>query len=179
MGGVDYAIPFIGDSVTNAGGVTAQSVECRANGVTQIVLPFDVAVEAADGTISANEIALTGATLGAITQTTPGVLVVGVTTTNQNGSCVKVTVSGLRKAGGGTVMAAPVTKSIVVLRGDVTGNGAVDIGDVNAVKAVSGAALNSSAVAFRRDVTANGAIDIGDVNNVKSLSGNSFAGSCP
>lgn len=180
QGGVDYGIPFIGESVTNPGGATTVTVECRANGVTTVVLPFDVAVEAADGTIDGNEITLTGGTLGAITQATPGVLVVGVTGT-ANATCVKVAVSGLRKAGSGTagLLVAPATKSIVALRGDVTGNGAVDIGDVNAVKAVSGSALNSSAVAFRRDVTANGAIDIGDVNNVKSLSGTSFIGTCP
>lgn len=180
-GGLVYGIPFIGDGVRNPGGWTSTSVECRAGGVTQILLPFDMAVEAADGTLDGNEIAVTGGTVTSLDATTPGLILVNMTTTNQNGSCVKVTVSGLRHAGSGAggAVSDTVTKSIIVLRGDVNGSGCVDIGDINTIKAATNPMLNASAVMFRRDVTANGAIDIGDVNNVKSLSGNCFTGTCP
>jgi hypothetical protein len=80
-------------------------------------------------------------------------------------------------------MPAAVKKSIVALRGDVTGSLAVDVGDVNAVKAVSGLIADpytTTAIAFRRDITANGAVDVGDVNLAKSRSGiSSFPGVCP
>lgn len=177
--GVAYGIPCIGETVTtNPGGPTAVTVECRAGGVTQIALPFDVPVTAVDGTLD-TEVVVTGGTITTLDNTSvPGMLLVNMTTTTPNGSCITVTLTNIAAAPGGTPMAVT-SKSIVALRGDVTGNNSVDIGDVNAVKAASGILLNSTAIAFRRDVTANGAIDIGDVNNVKSLSGNAFVGTCP
>jgi hypothetical protein len=178
-GAVAYGIPFIGETITNPGGATSLSVECRANGVTQAVFVFDAPVTAVDGAINAgSEVTVGGGAITSLDLSVPGTIKVNMTTTNQNGSCVRVRLTDIVKVAGGGPMATT-TASIVALRGDVTGNNVVDIGDINAVKAASGVGLNSSAVAFRRDVTANGAIDIGDVNNVKSLSGNALVGACP
>lgn len=175
----DFGIPFINPatgtpfSITNAGGATNTSVECRANGVTRVDVTFDVAVQATD----ANPVAVSG---GALTNAVinGNVLTVTMTTANQNGSCVQVTVHGIACANNASQIMADTTYPIRVLRGDVTGNGAVDIGDINAVRAASGAVMTSTATMFRRDVTSNGAIDIGDINNVRALSGN-VAPTCP
>lgn len=173
QGGVDYDIPF--------NGFGTPTVECRANGMTRAVVTFDMDVTAADGSVDVGqEVVVAGGNATAAT-IAGNTLTIDLTTAVQNGSCVTITLSGIacspdpQPAG---VMADTVL-SIVALRGDVTGNLAVDIGDINATKAASGSALDATAVMFRRDVTGNGAIDIGDINNVKSLSGTGFVGTCP
>lgn len=178
-GGAAYDIPFSGYTVTtNPGGTTNTSVECRANGVTQIVVTCDQAIKATDGSPNlGQEVVVTGGTASSAL-ISGNTLTVNMTTANQNGSCVTLTLSGISSEESDLAMPSAVL-AIAVLRGDITGNGAVDIGDINAAKAASGSALNSSAVMFRRDLTINGAIDIADVNNAKALSGNSLLGTCP
>jgi hypothetical protein len=177
-GGVAYDIPFAGYTVTtNPGGTTGTTVECRANGVTQIVVTCDQAIKATDGTLNlGQEVVVTGGTANSA-DISGNTLTVNMATTNQNGSCVTLALSGL-SAQETDVALANLTLAIAVLRGDVTGNGAVDIGDINAIKAASGSPLHTSNAMFRRDLTSNGAIDIGDVNNAKALSGNT-ASPCP
>jgi hypothetical protein len=179
QGGVAYGIPFIGHTVTtNAGGATSLSVECRTGGVTQVWIPFDGPITAVDGSIDAgSEIVVTGGTITNLDLSTSGVIVVNMTTANQNGSCVTILVHNIAKAAGGVAMADQ-TLAMKVLRGDVTGDGQVLSGDVSQVKAASGQPLDSTAVMFRRDLNCDGSVLSGDVTVAKGLSGNS-APSCP
>jgi hypothetical protein len=104
-------------------------------------------------------------------------LTVNMATANVNGSCVKVTLSGISTTETDLALANE-TLVIGVLRGDVTGDGQVLSGDVSQVKLASGSALNSTPNAFRRDLNLDGQVLSGDVTTVKGLSGNTMP-PCP
>lgn len=169
---VVYDIPFIGYTITtNPGGTTDTSVECRANGVTEIVVTFNQAVKATDGTLNlGQEVVVTGGT-PTLTFISGNVLVVYMTTSNQNGSCITLALNGLSSQEADQALASA-SMSIAVVRGDVNGSGDTGPGDINATKIASGTAnLATNATMFRRDLNIDGSVGPGDINLAKASSG--------
>ena len=86
-----------------------------------------------------------------------------------NGQYLTVTLNGVQDLTGAS---GNVSKTVGILVGDVTGNGAVSNSDVAAVKGEVSAQLTNSN--FRSDLTHNGAVSNTDVSTAKGQVGNSL-----
>lgn len=142
------------------------AVESRAGGLTKLVVKFNKAVGAADGTLDTEAAVSSGAVTGlTITGDTLTANVEGTTAV----SCLTITLSGITCADGGDAI-APVALKLILNQGDVTGDGLVASADITQVKARSG--LDVDATNFKWDVNADGIIASADITQVKSRSGN-------
>lgn len=199
-GGVSYDIPFINPatlapfSVVNPGGETGASVECRSNGVTQVIVKFNQSVVSMAGganpavgseivvtcTASSGQVAL-GAITAAITDDVLTINIPNMPAAATGGSCLSVLLHNFActpNALPAGVM-ADTSLGIQIVRGDVNASGDTGPGDINAVKASSGVAdITASPLLFRRDLNGDGSVGPGDINLAKASSG--FVGlACP
>lgn len=156
-GDFDVALPLTG----------SVGVEGRQNGPTLMVLTYSAAVMGTP-TASAGTATLVNDTT--VTVALPNAV---------DGSCVSVTVSGLKcKADGSTTVPAATVKARYLL-GDTIGaiaTPAVTSNDVAFAKSKSGLAVD--ATNFRADVIANGTLNSNDVAIVKSRSGVTTPAAC-
>jgi hypothetical protein len=160
-GNFDIPLP-LGAAVSSAG------VECRTGGPTQIVFTFNGRVKAIDGTLDANEVQVTGATLGSVT--TAGEQMFVELTGVADATCLHISLSGIEDVNG-VAFVGDDDVAIRTLLGDANGDGQTASGDITQVKSVSGQVTNSTN--FRRDINADGQVASGDITQVKSRSGRS------
>ncbi|GMU20622.1 MAG: hypothetical protein AMXMBFR13_07190 [Phycisphaerae bacterium] len=160
-GSFDIPLP-LGAAASSAG------VECRTGGPTQIVFKFNGRVKAIDGTLDANEVQVTGATLGTVTAAGEQMFVElsGVA----DATCIHIRLGGIEDLNG-VAFVGDDDVAIRTLLGDVNNDGQTASGDITQVKSVSGQV--TSATNFRRDVNADGQVASGDITQVKSRSGRS------
>ena len=137
-----------------------QAVEGRLNddcsGDLKLVLAFSAPVRAADGTLDATEVLVTGGTFDhaevAGAQLTLFIKVV------DDPACVQVSLAGLVDDATGTQpLAWSGVLKIVALSGDVDGNGRVDATDLALAQSVYGQAVTANN--FRADIDLNGSIN--------------------
>jgi hypothetical protein len=152
----------------------APATEPRQNGPTpQVLLTFDGAIEATDGTVNC------GQEVAVVNGACQGASISGSTlTVNMNfdaNTCPTVTLSGLRGAGGGPATTGDNDVQVRAFEGEVTGDTAVNLLDLQVVKTNLFAAVGAGN--FTSDVNADGAINLLDLQAIK---GNLFqAAPCP
>jgi len=145
-GGVDFALPL---ALTGAA-----TVEPRQNGPQTIVLTYSAAMS---GTPVAS--------VGTATLTNPTTVTVTGLGTIVDGSCVAVTVSGLKCAADNVTAVPAATVKVVALFGDVNQSGGVDAADIGQVKLQSLKPITASN--YLKDVNVSGGIDAADIGQVK------------
>lgn len=151
--------------------ILAGQTEPRFGGTTQVVVTFDRAVAADDGTLDTEVLVSSG--------TISNAAIVGDTLTiNMSGalnlSCLQITLTGIACDDPGpnqpSGVMAPTVLGVRQLYGDANGDGQVASGDITQVKQVSGQVTTGSN--FRRDLNADGQIASGDITIAKQRSGN-------
>lgn len=140
------------------------AVECRDGGPQQIVVSYDKPIAASDGTLD-TEVTLSAGNLSGAPIITGNTLTINLGNV-PNATCLAITINGITCAGGGTSAPATVLR-VVYQKGDVTGDGTVDILDIGTVKINSLKPVTPANAQV--DITADGAIDILDIGTVKSL----------
>lgn len=151
------------------------AVEPRQGGPTRVVLTFNEPVRAADGSIDANELTITGAgaavaTCGGVNAHELSIELSGV----PDGSCVTISLAGLVDLAGNPLV-GDTDVQIRVLEGDSDGNGTVEIDDLMSIRMRLFQAVDAGHLT--RDVTVDGVINIVDMNAAKgNLAGTA---SCP
>jgi len=159
-GDFDISLPITGTT----------GVEGRQGGPQMIVMTYSAAV-------SGTPVASAG-TATLVNDTTVAVALPALTTA-QDGSCVAVTVSGLKCKADGSTNVAAATVKVRYLYGDTIGNiasAAVNSTDVAFTKSKSGLAVD--ATSFRSDVNVSGTINSTDIAIVKSRSGVTTPAAC-
>jgi len=142
-------------------------VEDRIGGPTRIVFTFQTPI--ATGANFA--VGLSSGTVSS-TQVSGNTLTVNLSGATQ-GQMLTVNVNDVEDATNGA--SGNYSVQVGVLYGDVTGNGLVNVADINAVRKASGDAVNSTD--FRDDLNCNGLINVADINIVRQLSGTSLSAS--
>ena len=146
--------------------------ESRAGGPTRIVLTFSESVRPADGSWDVAEEVILSAGAGTVSGA-------GDTLTLElgevaDGTCLTIRLAGITDMDGNPLLGGDEV-TIAVLRGDVNGDGIVDVADMSRIK--GGLFEPLDAVDFRADVSADGVIDVTDMSAVK---GNLFeTANCP
>lgn len=141
----------------------ALAVECRyelgsPNQALRLVLTFNQAVAAADGTLDATEFTVSGGTLQGLTQDSAQVVL--NVSVPQDPACVTIMLAGLVDAATGTnPLAGNTVVELLLLAGDIDGDGDVDAADQAAVANVLNQA--SGIGNFRADIDLNGAVQEG------------------
>ena len=137
--------------------------ESRLGGPSTIVLTFSKAVVPVDGVLSANEFVLINGTFSSATLSgsTITLQLTGLT----DRTLVTVNVQGVANTSG-VVITGDTDLSVRSLYGDVTQNGTVSTGDLQAVKNALLKTLTSAN--FLCDVNVSGAVTTGDLQAVKN-----------
>ncbi len=148
----DAVLPLVGNS-----GIESRSTTSGWS----MVLTFDKPI-AQVGTITLSGTSGTAGT-AVISGNTISVPITGAV----NLETVTLTASNIQATDGTTLPSASAT--VRLIKGDVNGDGQVNISDINLVRSQSGQALNLGI--FRRDINADGQINISDISIVRSLSG--------
>lgn len=171
-------------SATHGGGVgelltdlTDGTVECRTIAVNCLVVSFDEPLDA--GTFTPSCVSIVGVTNGDRSALVSGVVLEG------DGSTARITLSGTLPEPdrytitiseavcdpAGNALGGDRDVVLICLHGDANGNGTVDTGDMLAVRARFGLAVDETTC--RYDVNGNGTIDIGDMLAVRARFGHS------
>ena len=135
-------------------------VECRSASTRNLVLTFDKTIGSAQAALGSGT-----ATVG--TPVCSGSQVTVPLTGVANAQTLVISLSNIAAADGSVLPAA--TVALRVLKGDVNGDGTVNISDINRVRASSGSSVTSSN--FQFDINADGSINISDINLVRASSG--------
>ena len=151
------------------------AVECRSGGPQLVIVDFDEAIIAADGSLADNnDVTLSSGTVTGqvvLGGTKLFVVMTGVT----DKTCLTMSCGGITDAAGNVVTD---TVRIIVLAGDATGDKAVNVADIGFVAGQSSQPLTGAN--FRRDVTADGAINVADIGFTSGRSGTSATcAGCP
>jgi len=140
-------------------------VEPRMNGtMPQEVFTFVSPMEAIDGSVDCGQevVVVNGSCIAATIAGNQ--LVVDMTFTNN--ACVKTTLSGLRGAGGGQPMPGPINVEVVAHQGNVNGDSAVNVIDLQDVKNHVFQTVGLSN--FKYDVNVDGRINVIDLQETKN-----------
>jgi hypothetical protein len=146
-------------------GTKATAIEPRQNGAApQMIFNFSGDIEAADGSADCGkEVVVTNGSCS-------GVYISGsVLTVNMSfarNECVVVKLEGLRGANQGPALAGLASASIRSHEGNVNRDGAVNLMDLNAAKAML--FQPAGAASFQADVVCNGVLNLMDLNGVKA-----------
>lgn len=154
--------------------VGAPSVESRDGGPQQIVLVYDKPIAAADGLLD-TEVSLSVGQLAGVPVMNGEVLTINLTGVPDI-SCLALTINGITCAEGGLTAPEHLIR-VMARKGDINGNGVVNVADIGLVKSFSGTAVGINN--FRADLNLNGVINVSDIGVVKSLSGGLGAPLCP
>jgi hypothetical protein len=101
-------------------------------GAPQVILTFTAPIEAADGVVNCGgEVIVANGTCNSVTISGATMTINMAFTKNR---CVAVTVNGIRGAGGGPAMTGATTLSVLTHEGNVTGDDAVNLLDLQAIK---------------------------------------------
>ncbi len=141
------------------------AVEDRIGGPTQLVLTFQNPIK--EG--SSFAVNLSSGTPGT-TSVSGNTLTIDLSGAAQ-GQTLTVGINDVEDASTGA--SGNYSLQVGVLYGDVTGNGLVNVADINLVRQASGEAVN--ATDFRDDLNCNGLINVADINIVRQLSGGSLS----
>ena len=147
-------------TATSSVPATPYPVECRSASARSLVLTFDKTISSAQASLGSGT-----ATVG--TPVCSGSQVTVPLTGVANAQTVVVSLANITGADGSVLPAA--TVGLRFLKGDVNGDGTVNISDINRTRAVSGALVGSSN--FQFDINADGSINISDINLVRASSG--------
>ena len=155
-GTVDYAIPIF-DSTDASPKVP---VECRSGNTLKLVATFSKPVSDGKATITLGKARLNGIPTFAGNTMTINLNDVSVHQTLQ------IVLTNVR-ATDGTVLAKAALPSMLILTGDVTGDGKVNADDTAAWQSASGSFAGSPGFKPRADITCNGAIDLADAVRIR------------
>mgnify|MGYP002622952629 CR=1 FL=1 len=147
-------------------------------GAPQMVMTFNHTIESADGAVDCGgEVVLTGANCSGVSIDGAELIVDLAFSANEN-TCVRVTMTGLRGAGGGLPMVGVATVSVRMNEGDAQPGGpaGINILDLQAIK--NGLLQPLDEANFFFDVNADGVINILDLAVTKNRIGTALA-SCP
>jgi subtilisin family serine protease len=151
-GPFDIPLPLTGDP----------GIECRTDGVTQVVLIFGQPVTFSGAEVTSGTGTVASTSGSGTNQAT--INLTGVT----NIQTITVTLLGVSAGGASADIPVP----IGVLLGDTTANRSVNASDIGQTKAQSGQTTSGSN--FRLDVNINGVVNASDIGLVKSQSGTSL-----
>jgi hypothetical protein len=141
------------------------AIEPRRNGsAPQLVLTFDGAIEAVDGSADCGqEVVITN---GACQNVVISGATLTVNMTYTKNQCTTATLTGLRGAGGGGAMTGDNNVSVRMHEGNVNGDTAVNLSDLQSIKGQLLTPVNAGS--FRSDVTCDGSINLSDLQAVKA-----------
>ena len=146
-------------------------VESRGQGVTQLRLTFDQALDPA--TVNGTSVAVLGKTVtGCTLESGNAVLVATLSSALDNGAHYIASLSSSVRGVGGTDVVGDKTINFAVLVGDVDGSETVNSLDMLAIRARTGQAVGPETA--RYDVDCSGAVTAGDMRALRPLLGQSL-----
>lgn len=136
--------------------------EPRRGGVRKIRVTFDGPVTSTDGTLDAGNVALSSGTVDAVTAA-GNVLTVDLSGAQAN-ACLSITFKNIACADNPQQVIPDNILKIIILEGDINGDGTVNLLDVAVLGAEIGGTVSpaSGPSRFRSDVDADGAVNVLD-----------------
>jgi hypothetical protein len=139
------------------------AVEPRTNGDgPQLVLSFDLDVEAIDGTADCSEVTVTNGTCQAVSIAGDEMT---IDMTFHNNTCVNVEVNGIAGAGGGLALVGDNDVRLTVHQGNVNGDDAINVVDLQDVKDHLFESVDATTCIY--DINCDGQINVIDLQETK------------